>query len=144
MCLHPQGDFYTSRTFEESSSCDLLELSKNNSSIPTQYYVTWNPDENQIDEKDDYASLGLDDFFIFDLMLLSVLPPLSSLTVQIYVLIGHIIAVQIGQEATYQLGRLAKQWKQPAVPLPVVMVSLYCIVLNIFIDTKNSHITLFW
>lgn len=84
------------------------------------------------DEKDDHVSLGLDDFFLFDLMLSSVL---SSLTVKIYVLIGHIIVVQIGQEATYQLERLVKQWEQPAVPLPVVVISLYRVLSNTLIDS---------
>ena len=134
MCLHPQGDFYVAKTIENSSNDEILELSNDGSSIPVPEYVTWNPDEKKLDEKNDHAALGLDDFFIFNLMLLTVLPPLSSLTVQIYVLIGHIIAVQIGQEATYQLGRLVKQWEQPAAPLPVVVVSLYCILINIFID----------
>lgn len=113
MVLYPQGDWYTPETIEDSSNGDLAELSNKDSSIPLAYYLTWNPDENERDVKGDHASLRLDDFFIFNFTLLSVLPPLLPLTVQVYVLIGHIIAVQIGQEATYQLGRLFKQWRQP-------------------------------
>jgi hypothetical protein len=133
-CLHPDGCYNSSRTTDQSSSDDLSELSNDDLVVPAESYVTWNPDENAVNEKDDHMSLGLDDFFLFDLMLLSVLPSLSSMATQIIVLIGHILVVQIGQEATFLLGRLFKQQNQPAVPLPVITVSLYAILLNIFLN----------
>ena len=130
----------TTTTTEELSNIDPQELSNNELSIPVRFYVTWDPNENGPNLQDDYACLGLDDFFFYNLMLLCVLPPLSSLEVQIYVLIGHIIAVQIGQEATHQLGRLFKQWDQPALPLPVMVVTLYAVVLQLFLRDQTPCI----
>lgn len=135
MCLHPAGYLYISQTIEKLSNDDISEQSNNDPLVPVELYVTWNPDENELDQKGDHRSLGLGDFFIFNLMLLSVLPPLSSMKIQICVVIGHIIAVQIGHEVTHQLGRLCNQWIQPAVPVPVISVSLYAILLQLLMNS---------
>ncbi|CAF4432706.1 unnamed protein product, partial [Rotaria magnacalcarata] len=134
ICLHPKGYLYTSRTYEKSSSNDQLELPNDDPSVSVQIYDTWNPENNELDEKGYSLSLGLGDFLIFNLMLLSVLPHLSSITIKMFIAIGHIVAVQIGQEATYRLGRLCDQSAQPAVPLPVIIVTLYTILLKAFIN----------
>ncbi|UJR17919.1 hypothetical protein I4U23_004818 [Adineta vaga] len=133
-CLHPEGAYYSSKTIEDSPPVDTSDLTNDDTSRPAQYYITWNPNENILHVKGDNACLGLDDFFILNLMLLSIVPSLSSITVQICVFIGHVIAVQIGQEATYQLGRLFQQLDQPAAPLPAIMVSLYSIILKSFLS----------
>lgn len=64
-------------------------------------------------------------------MLLLILPPLSSLKTKLYITIGYIIAVQVGQEISDQIGLIYNQYVQPALPLPVIVVSLYTILLNI-------------
>jgi hypothetical protein len=99
-------------------------------------YHTWNfdDDDDESDQKNNRATLGLGDFQIFNLMLLLILSPVSSMTTKIYITIGHIIAIQIGQEATDRLGRFYNQYLQPALPLPVIFFSLYAILLNTFVE----------
>ncbi len=67
-------------------------------------------------------------------MLLLILSPVSSMTIKVYITIGHIIAIQIGQEATHRFGRFYNYYIQPALPLPVIFFSLYAILLNTFIE----------
>lgn len=71
---------------------------------------------------------------MFNLMLLTILPCASSMTMKVCVTTGHIIAVHIGQEATRQLGHLYDRKRQPALPLPAVAVSIYAIILNLIIE----------
>jgi len=96
------------------------------------FYYNWNFDDNESDQKRE--CLGLGDFGVYNCMLLFVLPPMSSMTTKICIVIGHIIAVQIGREATDRIAILSKNSTQPAVPLPVVTVSLYFIFLNTIIE----------
>ena len=133
-CLHPNGLLNDTRINNELSSDDPPKLLNDDLPTRSQFYYVWNSDNTEPGEKDIRASLGLGDFFIFNLMLLTVLPSLSSMTTKVCVTIGHIIAVQIGQEATFQLGCLYNQCTQPALPLPVVAVSIYAILLNSFIE----------
>ncbi len=51
-----------------------------------------------------------------------------------WIAIGHIIAVQIGLEATTRLGWLCNQQIWFAIPLPVIFISLYSLLLNTFIE----------
>jgi hypothetical protein len=71
---------------------------------------------------------------MFNFMLLLVLNPLSSIITNTCIAIGYIIAVQIGQVITHQLGILYNQYNQPGLPLPVITVSIYAILLNFFVQ----------
>ncbi|UJR37449.1 hypothetical protein I4U23_030152 [Adineta vaga] len=98
------------------------------------FYDVWNFDDIESDQTYDRAFLGLGDFTVFNFMLLLILPPSSSTITKIYITIGHIIVVQIAQELTDELSSIYNQSAQPGVPLPVIFVSLYFILLNIFIE----------
>ncbi|CAF1072782.1 unnamed protein product [Rotaria magnacalcarata] len=112
----------------------MNELSTDGKPSLIGFYYSWNFDDNESDQSDSRACLGLGDFAIFNFMLLLILPPLSSMRTKVYITIGHIIAVQIGQELTNQVEWMHNQWVQPGVPLPVIVVSFYAILLNTFIE----------
>jgi len=97
-------------------------------------YYSWDLDNDKLDEEEILVCLGLGDFYAFNLMLLSVLPPLSSMTMKVCITIGYIIAIQIGQEGTALLKYFFKQSIQPALPLPIVAVFIYSFLLSILIE----------
>ncbi len=74
-------------------------------------------------------------------MLLSILPPLLPMTTKVFVTVGYIISVQIGNGGTRRLGRLCNQKKTPGVPLPVVFVSMYALILDMFTECCTSDDT---
>ena len=71
---------------------------------------------------------------MFNFMLLLVLNPLLSLRTNIFIFLGHIIAVHIGQEGTRQLGIIYQQSIQPALPLSVITFSTYALFLYSFLQ----------
>ncbi|CAF4888147.1 unnamed protein product [Rotaria socialis] len=125
-CLHPKNSIYSTKI--------LNELSTDGKPSLIGFYYSWNFDDNESDQSNSRACLGLADFAIFNFMLLLILPPLSSARTKVYITIGHIIAVQIGQELTNHLECMYNQWVQPGVPLPVIVVLFYAILLNTFIE----------
>ncbi len=133
-CLHPDGFLNTIITIDEVSKDDSMKLSCDIVPDPPEVYYTHYPNNNETDQKNSCAGLGLDDFFIFNLMLLTIQPCSSSIITKMCITIVHIIAVQLGQEGMYWLGRLYGLSSTPAVPLPVIMVSIYAVLFNSFID----------
>jgi hypothetical protein len=133
-CLHPGGFLNTIITIDEVPKDDSMKLSSNIVLAPPEAYYTHYPSDNETDQNKSCASLGLGDFFIFNLMLLTIQPCSSSIITKICITIVHIIAVQLGQEGTNWLGRLYGVSSKPAVSLSFIMVSIYAIVLNSFID----------
>lgn len=97
-------------------------------------YNTWDLDQHQSNRRITRLSLGLGDFLMFNFMLLLVLNPLLSLRTNIFIFLGHIIAVHIGQEGTRQLGIIYQQSIQPALPLPVITFSTYALFLYSFLQ----------
>ena len=125
-CLHPKNHAYRTRLLNQFSSDGEPSL--------IDGYFSWNFDDNESDEEDSRSCLGLGDFAMFDFMLLLILPPFSSTKAKVYITIGYIIAVQSGRGITNQLGWIYDQYVLPGVPLPVIVVSLYFILLNSFIE----------
>ncbi|CAF3694408.1 unnamed protein product [Rotaria sp. Silwood1] len=125
-CLHPKYYDENTRLLGELYTDDTPSL--------IGFYYTWNFDDDESDQENNRASLGLGDFLIFNHMLLLVLPSASSITTKVYITIGHIIAIQIGLEVTFRLGRFYNQYVQPAVPLPLIFFSLYSILLNAYME----------
>jgi hypothetical protein len=74
-------------------------------------------------------------------MLLSISPPLSSMTTKVFITVGYIISVQIGNKGTIRLGRLCNQKNIPGVPLPVIFVSMYAFILDMFRECCTSDDT---
>jgi hypothetical protein len=126
LCLHPKGRLYNRNTAEEVLKTDLH--------IPLGVYSTWDLDDSELDEDREEQSLGHGDFYIYNVMLLIVLPPLSSVIIKVLVTIGYIIIVQIGCWITFRLGLLYNQDSLPGVPLPVAVVSMYAVILDVFIE----------
>jgi hypothetical protein len=82
-------------------------------------------------------SLGDGDFFLFNLLLLWILPPLSSTTIQICVLVGLIINVQIGIMLTDWIGSLWKEYRVPGLPFPVILISTYVLIVDLILQSLD-------
>jgi len=120
-------------TIDECSKDDSTELSSDIVPTSPQVYCTYDPNNNETDQKKSCEELGLGDFFLYNLMLLAIQPCSASITTKVCITIGHIIAVQVGRIVGYRLADLCKLSSHPAVPLPVMTVSIYAVLLNSFI-----------
>jgi hypothetical protein len=87
-------------------------------------------DESKPDGKQQFDYLGLGDFFFYNLMLLWIVPPLTSLSTKVAIAMGHVVAVHIGLEASDRLASLYNKISYPALPLPIVAVSIYAFLLD--------------
>ena len=124
-CLHPRGYLYDGTSLGPRD--DALDF------IKYCYYTGELDDNGNIERGSNVSSLGLGDFLFYNLMLLWILPPLSSVTTQACVAIGHIITFQIGETIAAELATLHGCGSCPALPLPIVAVSFYASVLDMFI-----------
>ncbi len=88
--------------------------------------------------------IGLDDFFFYNLMVLFILPPLSSTEMKIWIGIGCIIFIEIGYIVTISIGPSVKLWGEtkfePALPFPIIAFSTYFILINVFIGDSESNL----
>ena len=114
-------------------------------SFPSFRFYTHDIDDGP-EACDGCESLGEGDFIFYNLLLLWILSPLSSTTIQICVLLGLIIIIQIGLELTSQFAHLWEEHIMPALLFPVILVSAYgvivdCILQNLDVD-QISNITL--
>ncbi|CAF1210453.1 unnamed protein product [Rotaria sordida] len=125
ICLHPNGRIHK---FFRNWTLD--------SPLPELFY-THDVDDIRKDEKskshpirESYKALGLGDFFVFNLMILFILQAQWSLSTKILVVFGCIISVQIGYCGTLYIKQLWSINTYPALPFPVVIFSMYVIVLD--------------
>ncbi len=125
MCLYPDGRLYKINSAEKFFDTDLQ--------ICFGVYSTWDLYDNKFNDIDGERSIGHGDFYIYNLMLLLILPPFSSMITKVLVTIGYIVIVQISCEATFRLARYYQD-NLPGVPIPVAAVSMYGIILDIFIE----------
>jgi hypothetical protein len=125
-CLQHDGRFYHMNLYEELLKTDVQ--------TPFGLYYTCDPDDNESDEEDYEVFIGHGDFYIYNLMLLSILPPLSSTITNMFVTIGYIITVQIDCEATRWIDYFGDRLGLPGFPLPVVIVSTYAVILDALIE----------
>jgi hypothetical protein len=84
-------------------------------------------------------TLGGGDFVIYNLLLLWILPPLSSITIQFCILLGFIINIQIGLALMRWIGSIWKENLMPAVPIPVVLISAYAIIVDFILQSLDIH-----
>ncbi|CAF4174929.1 unnamed protein product [Rotaria socialis] len=101
MCLHSNGRFYSLNSAEELLKLDLQ--------MSIGIYYIWEPDDDESDEDNRGRIAGHGDFYIYNLMLLLILPSLSSMTTALLGTIGYIVIVQICNETTVRLGFLYDQ-----------------------------------
>jgi hypothetical protein len=90
-CLHTKGYLYNEDPIDKFAINDMT--------THASFYYTWDLDDNELDEQNKFRCVGLADFHMFNLMLLSILPSLASMTTKMYI----IIVVQIGREASNKL-----------------------------------------
>jgi hypothetical protein len=132
-CLYRCKYIDTALTNDNISEVNSSELVNDDLWDYSNVYYTSNFDNEEVNV-DNTEYIGLGDFYMYNLMLLTILPRLSSLRTKVYVLIGHIIAVQMGLKLTDQLGCRYDQRIRPALPLPVIAVSFYAFLLKNYIE----------
>ena len=67
------------------------------------YFIEYSDDDDE--SKQEFESLGLATFFVYNVMLLWILPPLSTLSTKVAIAAGHFVAVQIGRDISDRLAR---------------------------------------
>ena len=85
------------------------------------------------------ASIGFGDFFVYNTLVLVVLPPSSSIITKMCVTFGSIISVQIGFFLTDYLHSVEEILSTPGVPLPVITVSTYLLILDNIVPEKFNQ-----
>jgi hypothetical protein len=123
-CLHPNGRLRKNDILEEVLDDEIR--------FRLRSYCIAHPsdDESIRAEKRDFECLGLGDFYFYNLMLLWILPPLSPVSTKVAIAVGHVLAVQIGLDVSDRLAHFYKQVSCPALPMPVVAVSIYAFLLD--------------
>jgi hypothetical protein len=105
--------------------------------FPIRCYYTHDI-EDGIDAIEGCEALGDADFFVYNLLLLWILPPLSSITIQMLVLFGLTVHVQIGIMLTDWIGSRWKEYRRPALPLPVIFISTYALIVDFIIKSLDA------
>ncbi|CAF3046612.1 unnamed protein product [Rotaria sp. Silwood2] len=131
-CLYIHGRL---RNFMKDNSMNYLMPTY--PTFPVFSYYTHDI-ENGIDAIKGYRALGDSDFFIYNLLLLWLLSPLSSTIKQMLLFFGLTVNIQIGLMITDWIRSLWKEYQMPALPLPVIFVSAYVLIIDFII--KNFDI----
>ncbi|UJR22358.1 hypothetical protein I4U23_025420 [Adineta vaga] len=92
--------------------------------------------EDGIDMKD-CSALAYGDFLMYNLVLLWLLSPLTSTTIQILILFGFTINIQIGLILTDWIGYHWKVRLVPGYPLPVIFGSAYALIIDFILKSLN-------
>jgi hypothetical protein len=110
------------------------ELSQSNCSTfpPFCYYSHDIEDEIEITE---FQMIGGGDFMKYDCLLLWLLTPFLSLKIQLFILFGFILCIQIGIYLTIWIASRLKETNIPGTPIPVIVISIYAFVLSLI--TQN-------
>jgi len=125
--LYHRGAFYApSSNAQTPNSKDLN---------PIAYYV------GDVNGERNGSCIGLIDFVVYDILLLLVLSPSSSITTNILLTLGCIVSVQGGHVGTIMIfGRLCRSYIMPAVPLLVINFSIYLLILSIVTTSSDQCI----
>ncbi len=123
-CLHIHGPL---RNLLKDPSMDYLMTTY----PPFLVFTYYTHDiEDGIDAIKGCWGLGGSDFFVYNLLLLWLLPPLSSTTIKLLILFGLSINVQIGLVLTDCSRSLYEVCRMPGLPLPVIFVSTYALIID--------------
>ncbi len=112
------------------ADCSLIE----NPPLPSGISKTHDPDDAQMDIDGNNEAIDLADFFMFNVMLLVLLPPDLSVKGKTFVLFDYIISVQIGHASIRHLGHLWDAFLIRALLFPVIFISFYAAILNLVIQ----------
>jgi len=127
--LHPHGRF---RILGDKIWTELLE--SNYATFPPFCYYSHDI-EDEIDATiKELQIIGGGDFIQYNWLLLWLLPPLVSLKIQLYILLGFIICIQIGIHFTIWIGTHLKVKTMPGTPIPVIVISTYAIIIDVIIQ----------
>jgi len=126
LCCHHRGPHY------RPALTNPISIPRKKSD-PCVYYTT------SIDQSGEGGSLGLIDFFVYNILLLLTLPPFSSIITKMCVAFGSIISVQVGCVLTDWLQSRLNVYPAPGVPLPVITVSIYLFILGIIIPNNVNQ-----
>ncbi|CAF3261115.1 unnamed protein product [Rotaria sp. Silwood2] len=129
ICLHHRGHLY-------SPWLMFRRLVKRKKPLNGAYYVLG------MDKWEKSALLGLGDFYVYNILMLLVIPQSASMSLKVCVTLGSIISVQVGQLLTNYLQCLFKVRLAPGVPFPVMMVSLYTLLLDIIMTNSSECVKL--
>jgi hypothetical protein len=129
LCLHHRGRFYLSRS-------TIRKIAQNKTPTLGVYYV------RGVDKWKKSGAIGFMDFFIYNILLLLVVPQSSSIAVKACVIFGCIVSVQVGLLLAHWLRYLVNLHVVPGVPLPVIMVSVYIFLLDVIMSNFNRCIEL--
>jgi len=126
ICLHHRGWLYHSNSNNET----FISSKKCRSDV---YHI------QGIDKWKTSESLGVPDFFVYNILLLLALLPSSSIIIKVYVTFGAIVSVQVGSLLTYYLVSVVKKLSGPGLALPVITVSMYLFILDIIIPNNFNQ-----
>ncbi|CAM4989591.1 unnamed protein product, partial [Rotaria socialis] len=93
--------------------------------------------EDEIDETQGYIGLGDDDFVHDNLLLLWILSPLSPPTMQICIVIGFILNVQISIMFMNWIGCLSKEYLSLLLSLSVIFISAYALIIDCILQNLD-------
>ncbi len=126
-CLHIRGRF---RNGSKATSTNYFMPTY--PSFPFFWYYTFDIEDGK-DATKHGESLGGGDFFIYNLLLLWLLPPLSSITIQFCILLGFTINIQISLWLTAWTGSIWKENPMPALPLPLILICTYAMIVDFIV-----------
>ncbi len=107
------------------------ELLKSNCSTFPSFSYYSHDIEDELDEIKQFQMIGGGDFMKYDCLLLWLLPPFLSLKIQLYILFGFILCIQIGIYLTIWIAIRFKQRNIPGTPIPVIVISIYAFVISL-------------
>lgn len=96
---------------------------------PSGYYYPYDIDDDNFDNEN-CLSLGLGDFLVFNLMILSIQSSFWMITTKIYVLLGSIIIIQFGHSCMRIVQRIWNESCMPMLPFAVIPFTAYVIILH--------------
>ena len=130
--MHPRGRY---RILIEKMGAEFAKP-KCSTFPPFCYYS--HDIENETDSIKEFQIIGGGDFLNHNWLLLWLLPPAASLRIQLYILFGFIICIQIGIRVTIWIGTRLKWAAMPGIPIPIVVISTYAIIIGII--TQNLDV----
>ncbi len=128
--MHPHGRFriLTETTWKEFAK------SKYSTFPPFCYYS--HDIEDEVDAIKGFQMIGGGDLMKYNWLLLWLLSPLMSFKIQLYILFGFIICIQVGIHLSNWIATHLKVKGIPGTPIPVILISTYAIIIDVI--TQNS------
>ena len=95
--------------------------------------------EDEPEPTEGWRGLGHSDFIMYNLLLLWILPPSSTTTVQVCVFLGFVATLQTAMMVAESIVFLRMDSRMPGVPMPVIFVSAYALVVDFFVQCVDLN-----